>query len=177
MSKHHHDEGGELHFEQVGHHGVTYEPRDLGGRAIIVFLIVLVVSTGILALIVWGYYHWRIGRIAEEPASTGAQVARNMPGGAHPDPAKYFPKPTLQPDDVADMDQLNAKEDQILNGYAILDAKSGTARIPINEAMKLLVQKGLPVRPAQPQPTAAQFGSGDDTVPGMAGGTRPVLRK
>ena len=177
MSKHHHDEGGELHFEQVSHHGVTYEPRDLGGRAIIVFLIVLVVSTAMLALIVWGYYYWHIGHIAEEPASTGAQVTENMPGGAHPDPAKFFPKPALQSDDVADMDQMRAKEDQILNSYAILDQKSGTARIPINEAMKLVVQKGLQVRPAQPQSTAAQFGSGADTVPGLAGGTRPVARQ
>ena len=100
-----------------------------------------------------------------------------MPGGAHPDPAKFFPKPTLQPDDVADMDQMRKAEDRILTSYAITDQKSGTARIPIDEAMKLLVQKGLSVRPAQPQSAAAQFGSGTDTVPGMAGGTRPVLRK
>jgi hypothetical protein len=176
MSKHHHDEGGELHFEQVSHHGVTYEPRDLGGRAIIVFLIVLVVSTAILALIVWGYYQWHIGHIAEAPASTGAQVAEDMPS-KYPDPTTRFPRPVLQPDDVADMNRLNAQEDQILNSYAILDQKSGTARIPIDEAMKLVVQKGLPVRPAQPQPTAAQFGSGADTVPGIAGGTRPVARQ
>jgi hypothetical protein len=177
MSKHHHDEGGELHFEQVSHHGVTYEPRDLGGRAIIVFLIVLVVSTAVLALVVWGYYHWHLGQFAEEPASTGAQVSQNMPGGEHPKPAEYFPKPALQPDDVSDMNQLNKAEDQVLNSYAILDQKSGTARIPIDEAMKLVVQKGLPVRPAQPQSTAAQFGSGTDTVPGIAGGTRPVARQ
>lgn len=176
MSKHHHDEGGELHFEQVSHHGVSYEPRDLGGRAILVFLIVLVISTGMLALIVWGYYYWHIGHVAEEPASTGAQVAEDMPK-KYPDPTKRFPRPVLQPDDVSDMDQLNKTEDQILNSYAILDQKSGTARIPINEAMKLVVEKGLPVRPAQPPTTAAQFGSGDDTIPGMAGGTRPVLRK
>ncbi len=176
MSKHHHDEGGELHFEQVSHHGVSYEPRDLGGRAIIVFLIVLVISTAILALVVWGYYRWHIGQLKQAPASTSAQVARGMPN-TQPDPTKRFPRPVLQPDDVADMDQMRAREDEILNSYAILDQKSGTARIPIEEAMKLVVQKGLPVRPAQPQPTAAQFGSGADTVPGLAGGTRPVARQ
>lgn len=176
MSKHHHDEGGELHFENIGHHGVSYEPRDLGGRAIIVFLIVLVISTGVLAMIVWGYYHWHIGQIAQAPASTGAQVAANVPKTS-PDPTKRFPKPTLQPDDVADMDQMRAKEDQILNSYAIIDQKAGVARIPIEEAMKLVVKQGLPVRPAPPQPTAAQFGSGADTVPGLAGGTRPVARQ
>lgn len=176
MSKHHHDEGGELHFEQVSHHGVTYEPRDLGGRGIIVFLIVLVVSTAVLALIVWGYYHWHIGQIAQKPTATGAQVSEGA-AKMEPKPTERFPKPVLQPDDVADMDQLRAQEDQILNSYAIIDQKSGTARIPIDESMKLLVQKGLPVRPAQQPSTAAQFGSGTDTVPGLAGGTRPVVRQ
>lgn len=176
MSKHHHDEGGELHFENIGHHGVNYEPRDLGGRAIIAFLIVLVTSVGVLSLILWGYYHWHIGQIAQAPASTGAQVAENVPKNS-PDPAKRFPKPTLQTDDVADLDQMRAKEEQILNSYAIIDQKAGVARIPIDEAMKLVVKEGLPVRPAPPQSTAAQFGSGADTVPGLAGGTRPVARQ
>jgi hypothetical protein len=176
MSKHHHDEGGELHFEQVSHHGVTYENRDLGARGILAFLIVLVVSTAVLCAVVYGYYnyHKRLGQ--QEAPVTGASTMPNNPA-TQPNPVMRFPKPTLQPDDVADMYQLRANEDQILNSYGWVDQKSNIARIPVEEAIKAVAQQGLPSRPAVPPPTAAQFGSGTDTVPGLAGGTRPVARQ
>jgi hypothetical protein len=174
MTKHHHDEGGELHFEKISHHGVTYESRDLGGRGIIVFLIVLVVASALLCAVVWGYYRYHIGHLAEELPATGIQIIKDMP--EQPPPTR-FPKPALQPDDVADMYNMRANEDQILNSYGWVDQKAGVARIPVEDAMKALAQQGLPTRPATQLPPSAQFGSGTDTVPGMAGGTRPVARQ
>jgi hypothetical protein len=58
-----------------------------------------------------------------------------------------------------------------------VDRNAGIVHIPIDEAMKIIAKQGLPTRPAPPPSTVAQFGSGADTVAGMAGGTRPVLRK
>jgi hypothetical protein len=172
MSKPHHDEGGDLHFEQISHHGVRYEPRDLGGRGIIVFLVMLVVSGAVLCAIVWGYYDYRLKHLAEEPPVTGTQMIAAAPA-MQPDPTKRFPKPTLQPDDVADMNKMLANEKLILNSYGWVDQKAGVVHIPIDEAMKVLAQQGLPTRPAPQLLPAAQFGSGRDTVPGIAGGTRP----
>jgi hypothetical protein len=175
MSNHRHDEGGELHFEQIGHHGVNYEMRDLGGRGIIAFLIVLVISSAMLCVLVWGYYNYHFKHLESEPPVTGAQVINDTPA-TQPDPTKRFPKPTLQPDDVADMNNMRAVEDLTLSSYGWVDQKNGVAHIPIDKAMKALAQQGLPTRPAPELPQTAQFGNGTDTVPGLAGGTRPVVR-
>jgi hypothetical protein len=176
MSNHHHDEGGDLHFEQISHHGVNYEPRDLGGRGIIAFLIVLVISTAVLAGTVWGYYAYHLKHPVNEPARTGIAMVTDTPV-TQPDPTKRFPRPTLQPDDVADLSKMRADENEILNSYGWVDQANGVARIPVDQAMKMVAQQGLPARPQQVAPQGAQFGNGTDTVPGIAGGTRPEVRQ
>ncbi len=172
----HHDDAGELHFEHISHHGVGYEPRDLGARGIIVFLVVLVVTGAVLCTIVWGYYDYHLKHLAEEPPVTGTQMIADTPA-SQPDPTKRFPQPVLQPDDVADLNKMRANEETVLNSYGWVDQKAGVAHIPIDDAIKAVAQQGLPSRPAQQMPQAAQFGSGTDTIPGLAGGTRPVAKQ
>ncbi len=57
-----------------------------------------------------------------------------------------FPGPRLDIDDgnqaTAD---LHAREDLLLNNYSLVDGESGTIRIPIDRAMELIAQRGLPV--------------------------------
>ena len=64
------------------------------------------------------------------------------------------PEPRLQtaPDD--DMRTLRAQEDQILTEYGPADHATGTARIPIDRAIEILVRTGLP-EPPQPATTTA----------------------
>jgi hypothetical protein len=176
MSNHHHDEGGDLHFEQISHHGVNYEPRDLGGRGIIAFLVVLIIGTAVLAAVVWGYFDYHLKHMASEPPMTGTAMITDTPAN-QPDPTKRFPKPTLQPDDVADLSKMRTDEDEILNTYGWVDQKNGVARIPIDDAIKTVAQQGLPARPQQLAPQGAQFGNGTNSVPGIAGGTRPEVRQ
>jgi hypothetical protein len=56
------------------------------------------------------------------------------------------PEPRLQTNPREDMRQLRTAEDAVLNSYGWVDKSQGVARIPIDEAMKLTVQRGLPVR-------------------------------
>jgi hypothetical protein len=176
MSNHAHDEG-ELHFEQIQHHGVQYEDRDLGGRAIIAFLVVLVVVTAMLCLGVWGYFEYRIMPAYQHPAAHGQPEVKDLSNTFVP-PEKRFPQPALQTDDVADMDHYRQESAQHLNGYGYSDAKSGVVYIPIDQAMEQIAKQGLPTRPAPSgQPPVADFGSGEDTVAGAAGGTRPEVRQ
>jgi hypothetical protein len=57
-----------------------------------------------------------------------------------------FPEPRLDIDDgnqaTAD---LHAKEDLLLEHYSLVDGQAGTIRIPIERAMELIAQRGLPV--------------------------------
>jgi hypothetical protein len=57
-----------------------------------------------------------------------------------------FPEPRLDIDDgnqaTAD---LHAKEDLLLDHYSVVDGQPGTVRIPIERAMELIAQRGLPL--------------------------------
>jgi hypothetical protein len=58
------------------------------------------------------------------------------------------PEPRLQEAPRADLERVRAAELERLNGYLWIDKAAGTVRIPISEAMKLTVERGLPSRPA-----------------------------
>ena len=79
--------------------------------------------------------------------------------------AQRFPTPRLQTDDgyqeIADM---HAKEDLLLNHYTWVDESRGSVRIPIDRAMQLIAERGLPVAPA-----------GTET-PLLAEETKPVVK-
>jgi hypothetical protein len=57
-----------------------------------------------------------------------------------------------------DLRDLRAQENQTLNGYSWVDRNTGVVRIPIADAMKLTIQRGLPSRPQQPHPPDGQTG-------------------
>ncbi len=77
-----------------------------------------------------------------------------------------FPSPRLDSDDgnqaTAD---LHAREDLLLEHYSSVQGDPGTVRIPIERAMELIAQKGLPVV-AAPAASEAE----------MAGDTKPVVQ-
>jgi hypothetical protein len=60
-----------------------------------------------------------------------------------------FPQPRLQMDDGnQDVADLHAREDLLLNNYSYVNGgKPGAVRIPIDHAMELVVQRGLPTAP------------------------------
>ena len=57
------------------------------------------------------------------------------------------PEPRLQVTPREDLRQLLSRQRQQLDSYQWVDKAAGTVRIPIGEAMKLTVQRGLPARP------------------------------
>jgi hypothetical protein len=75
-----------------------------------------------------------------------------------------FPTPRLQTDDgnqeIADQ---HAKEDLLLEHYTWANQAQGKVRIPIERAMELIAQNGLPVAPAAVE------------APLMTGDIKPVV--
>ena len=63
--------------------------------------------------------------------------------------AQRFPTPRLQTDDgYQEITDIHAKEDLLLENYSWVDEGKGTVRIPIERAMELIAERGLPVAPA-----------------------------
>src|SRR6266702_7684891 len=72
-----------------------------------------------------------------------------------------FPSPRVQTDDGnQDVADLHAREDLLLDNYTRVDGKPGSVRIPVERAMALVAQRGLPV--AQPAAQKAPLMTGDN---------------
>ncbi len=90
---------------------------------------------------------------------------------------KTFPTPRVQTDDGnQDVADLHAREDLLLDNYTWIDQSKQTVRIPIERAMEIIAQKGLPVAPTVPTAQQAPLLAGDQkptvTVPLTSGFAR-----
>ncbi len=56
------------------------------------------------------------------------------------------PAPRLQPQPLRDIRELRAANDAQLANYAWVDKSAGVVRIPIERAMELVAERGLPTR-------------------------------
>jgi hypothetical protein len=61
------------------------------------------------------------------------------------------PEPRLQANPRQDLKELRDAEEARLKSYGWVDRNAGVVRIPIDEAMKLTLQRGLPARAATEQ--------------------------
>jgi hypothetical protein len=145
-------------YDLLKNPAVDYDRTDLSPRGILIFLAGLLVAGIFVELVLWGMFHFLarspffakgnpspMVSAQKEPALTAAGKDFENTSNVNPD---IFPQPRLQTNDVMDMRQLLESEHKIL--YAsqpFLDA-NGTVHLPIGEAMKLIEQRGLPVRPA-----------------------------
>jgi len=64
------------------------------------------------------------------------------------------PEPRLQTTPVPNRKLIVEQENKQLTTYGWVNAKSGVVRIPVDQAMKLLVERGLPARNESIQPSA-----------------------
>ena len=77
---------------------------------------------------------------------------------------QQFPTPRLETDDGnQDLADLHDREELLLNHYSWVDRSKGTVRVPIERAMQIIAQKGLPVAP-QEQQQQAMMGDSRPTV-------------
>jgi hypothetical protein len=66
------------------------------------------------------------------------------------------PEPRLQTSPVPNRKLIVEQETQRLSTYGWVNQKSGVVRIPVDQAMKLLAERGLPARNQSGEPTAAK---------------------
>jgi len=130
--------------------GVGYEKQDLGYRGILVFFGFLLAATVIIHLVIWVMYtglesYARSVEVAPHPmadkgpaAQTGVLMNTPMVN------LDKFGVPRLQSGEVADMNAIRQQEEAYLHAGAW--EKDGVVHIPIETAMQLVVQRGLPAR-------------------------------
>jgi hypothetical protein len=128
-----------------------YEHRDIGTAGVLYFLGGLAVSLLIIYFVVDGLYHYLEKRYeaqqtAVNPLVTNAPVDTRQLPTDYKDYLKHnFPAPQLEVDERGQLDKLRIDEAETLSTYDWVDQKAGTVRIPIDRAMDLIAQRGLPV--------------------------------
>src|SRR5262249_16914200 len=60
---------------------------------------------------------------------------------------KSFPQPRLEEDERRELREFREPQDQQLDSYGELAGQPGVVHIPIERAIQLIVEKGLPTRP------------------------------
>ncbi len=130
-------------------HG-DYERRDITARGILYFLAGLAAAVILVHLFLKGLYGYLDKRERAHQPSVNPLVS-NVPVDTRKVPRKYpdtaFPDPRLETDERTQLNDIRLAEEQKLNSYDWVDQKAGTVRIPVERAMDILVQRGLPVRP------------------------------
>jgi len=130
-------------------HG-SYERQDLGPRAILYFLLTLGVAIALSLAGLRGVFAYLDHREnADQPPVS--PLITNVPGDtrhiAREYPQTAFPDPRLEKFEGEELDQDLIHEQETLYSYGWVDEKAGTVHIPIERAMELIVERGLPVRP------------------------------
>jgi hypothetical protein len=64
-----------------------------------------------------------------------------------PSDIEKFPQPRLEKNERLEITDFRLREERTLNSYGWVDEKAGVAHIPIERAMQLIAERGLPVTP------------------------------
>ncbi|MDB6111506.1 MAG: hypothetical protein JWR69_3256 [Pedosphaera sp.] len=122
--------------------GHAVEGADVSLRWIMIWLGILLAS-GVLIHFVLGAmlaHFKRTSALADQEAAR-QQVVPSVAAAR-----RQFPEPRLQVSPPLDLAELRTREDAELNSYGWIDRTSGVVRIPIDRAIDIIAQKGVPAR-------------------------------
>ena len=150
---------------------LAHETTDISLTGVVAFIVALAFCGLVIFVVLWGVFHFAAGYTAkqdeldkrdpwvqrsEDQVDQAAKKLRT-PENKAKEPASMemadsesrvrvsrFPQPRLQDDDVHDLAVMREAEDIYLNEYFVLDKNTGKVNIPITQAMRAVVQKGLP---------------------------------
>lgn len=120
--------------------GIVHEESDVNVRAILGYGLGLLIVAVIVHVFLW----WLQGTYARQNERAQTQVYPMAAGQQD----RLPPSPRFQENPQQELLDLRAKHEELLNGYGWVNKESGIARIPIEDAMKMVVERGLPTREA-----------------------------
>jgi hypothetical protein len=135
--------------EERQHGREGFERQDLTAQGVFAFLISLAVGGVLVYFVVWGFYDFMDARqrLHQPQQSPLVKQSEADPRIVSPDEITKFSQPRLEQNERVEINNFRLKEEQTLNSYSWVDEKSGTVRIPIERAMQLVSQRGLPTIP------------------------------
>src|SRR6185437_9731446 len=157
----------EIKSGQVGvrHPEVSFEAGDMSHGSVFAFLLTLACGLLIVHIAVWSIFHY-LGKpqVADHQTTNPIMTSNEQLQDIGGDPALTFPKPTLQPNDVADLNKFRAAEEEQLTTYGWVDPGAQKIRIPIERAIDALSASW----PNQQNAQASSASEGASAAPAQA---------
>jgi len=140
--------------EEIKHRSANpdmgFERQDMGPGTVYAFLIGLAVAGVLIAVFLWGAYH-SLDAYARRHQPKQSPIAPPAPADTRTvspgEVTSIFPQPRLETNERLEINDFRLREEQALNTYGWVDQQAGIARIPIERAMQLIAQRGLPTTP------------------------------
>ena len=129
--------------------GPEFEQEDMRPKAVYGFLVVLVVLCVGAYFIIDGFYSYMdsYARKHEPPQNPLVTATTSDTRVVTPTEVQSFPQPRLETDERNEIFGFRLQEEQKLHSYGWVDQNAGVVRIPIDRAMELIAQRGLPTTP------------------------------
>jgi hypothetical protein len=138
----------EEHIEHGRNPETEFEQSDLGAKGIFSFFIGLAVFGVIMHFVLSGMYdvldHYEARH--QPPPNPLATPIERRSRQVPPDTLMKFPEPRLEVNERTELQGVILSQEQRLNSYGWVDEKAGVVHIPIERAMELIAQRGLPTR-------------------------------
>jgi hypothetical protein len=148
-----------------------HETHDPAPSPVLIFVVSLVVTLVVVHLLAW----WALGWLRNDGESTNRMtfppnsIAGAMPT-TPPDP-RLEPEPSHDVLPLADLIEVRAREQSLIGDHAWgwVDSSHHFARIPIEQAMNLAVERGLPDSLPATQPSMGPYMPPASTLHGPGG--------
>lgn len=137
------------HGRPPGEENGGFEREDLGSTPVIAFIITVVVFGVVIYYGTWGMFSFLDKEFAKRNQSRTPLIevktdTRTVRTEQIP---QTFPEPRLEDNERTELNDTRYAEEERLNSAGWVDEKSGVAHIPIDRAMQLIAQRGLPTQP------------------------------
>ncbi len=129
--------------------GAGFEREDLGSKPIVAFVISVVVIGVLVYYAVWGMFKLLDIYEAKNQQSRSplVQIQQANPRDVRAEQIQQFPQPRLEDNERGELNDVRYAEEEQLNSAGWVDQSAGVAHIPIERAMSLIAERGLPTKP------------------------------
>src|SRR5438093_6365634 len=130
-----------------------FEREDLGSKPIVGFIVSVVVGGVLIYYVLWGMFRFldayeRKQQQSVSPLVNAEQDTRDADRQTTARKVQeQFPEPRLEDNERTELNDFRYSEEEKLNSAGWVDQSAGVAHIPIDRAMEVIAQRGLPTTP------------------------------
>ncbi|MGI8654910.1 MAG: hypothetical protein ACR2LC_06800 [Pyrinomonadaceae bacterium] len=137
------DNAVRVEHPNVEHPSVEYERRDVNIRALVWIGVAFILTAILLHFGLWRMYGYFAARDERNNLQASTTIRTNQ--------LRLPPEPQLQSNPEQDLARFQKEQNTALNNYGWMDKQAGVVKIPIERAIELTIQRGLPVARATNQ--------------------------